>query len=247
MTILVLSATRLEQAGLADAMVDFVDDTHQGHRWRFGELDGQRVRLVETGIGLANVASTLTRALELECPAVVLQVGVGGAYPSSGLNVGDLAVASEECYGELGVATPQGWQPADLIGIPVAELPEGPFFNRYPLKTETTAAVTDCLREHTAEAVVRSGLFVTVQECGGTDGLAKMREERFSGALCENMEGAAAAHICALYGAELIEVRAISNRVEDRDLSRWNLPLATAHACAAARALIARLLGETAA
>jgi len=48
------------------------------------------------------------------------------------------------------------------------------------------------------------------------------------GAICENMEGAAVALVAALYGIRCMEVRGISNMVEDRDLSRWDIPLAIA-------------------
>jgi futalosine hydrolase len=48
---------------------------------------------------------------------------------------------------------------------------------------------------------------------------------RFSG-ICENMEGAAVAQVASLYGVDCMEIRGISNLVEDRDLSRWNIPLA---------------------
>jgi futalosine hydrolase len=46
--------------------------------------------------------------------------------------------------------------------------------------------------------------------------------ERF-GALCESMEGAAAAHVCALHDVPFLEVRGISNLVEDRNRSRWRI------------------------
>jgi futalosine hydrolase len=38
------------------------------------------------------------------------------------------------------------------------------------------------------------------------------------------MEGAAVAHVALLYDIPLLEVRGISNMVEDRDLSRWDIP-----------------------
>jgi futalosine hydrolase len=37
------------------------------------------------------------------------------------------------------------------------------------------------------------------------------------------MEGAAAAQICALYDVPFLEVRGISNLVEDRDREKWKL------------------------
>jgi futalosine hydrolase len=37
------------------------------------------------------------------------------------------------------------------------------------------------------------------------------------------MEGAAAAHVCALHDIPFLEVRGISNLVEDRDRSKWRI------------------------
>ncbi len=40
------------------------------------------------------------------------------------------------------------------------------------------------------------------------------------------MEGAAAAQVAALHGIPWLEVRGISNIVEDRDLTKWDIPKA---------------------
>jgi futalosine hydrolase len=52
------------------------------------------------------------------------------------------------------------------------------------------------------------------------------------------MEGAAVAQMCARFGVPFFEVRGISNLVEDRDLSRWNLSAAATSAQLAVRALL---------
>ena len=52
------------------------------------------------------------------------------------------------------------------------------------------------------------------------------------------MEGAAAAHICALYGTPFLEVRGISNLVGDRDRAAWEVRRAVAAASWAARAIV---------
>jgi futalosine hydrolase len=54
----------------------------------------------------------------------------------------------------------------------------------------------------------------------GTLRRARELRRRF-GALCENMEGAAAAQVCARYGVPLLEVRGISNMVSDREPASW--------------------------
>jgi futalosine hydrolase len=50
-------------------------------------------------------------------------------------------------------------------------------------------------------------------------------ERRFN-AICENMEGAAAAHVCAMYGIPMVEIRGISNIAGNRDRKKWDLKLA---------------------
>ena len=47
------------------------------------------------------------------------------------------------------------------------------------------------------------------------------------------------AQMCARFGVPFFEVRGISNLVEDRDLSRWDLPMAATAAQQAVRALLA--------
>ena len=196
MTVLLLTATAIEQQGLAGALEEPVRVAVAGRTWTRGLLGGRAVQLVESGLGAVNTAHALTRALGMERPRFVLQIGVGGAYPGGaypggGLAVGQLAVACAEHYGDLGVRTPGGWRPADAIGIPVATVAGVPRFNEFPVDPGLSRAAARCL------AAAR-GPFVTVQECSGTAALGRERAARVPGALCESMEGAAAAHVCAL-------------------------------------------------
>jgi len=65
--------------------------------------------------------------------------------------------------------------------------------------------------------------------------------ERF-GALCESMEGAAAAHVCALHEVPFLEVRGISNLVENRNRAKWRI----AEAAGAAQRVALKLIGALA-
>ncbi len=235
--VLLLSATAFEQDLLAARLDEKVEQQVAGRPWRRGCLAGREVLLVQGGIGAVNTAHALTCVLQVHQPALVLQAGVGGAYPAAGLGIGDLALATEENYGDLGVRTPAGWQSAELIGIPVLRQ-EASYFNRFPLDPEHVARAGQILSTwEGGTPSLRSGPFVTVQECSGLASLGEERAARFSG-LCENMEGAAAAHLCRLYQVPFIEVRGISNLVEDRRREGWDLPIASRRAQEAALKLI---------
>jgi futalosine hydrolase len=237
--VLLLGATAFEQDLLAARLSEKVEQQVAGRRWRRGRLAGRETLMVEGGLGAVNTAHALTCALQALQPSVVLQAGVGGAYLGAGLGVGDLALASEEHYGDLGVRTHAGWQSAELIGIPVLKQ-EASFFNRFPLDPAMVTRAEQLLLDSSWEGVrpaLRCGPFVTVQECSGLATLGAERAARFGG-VCENMEGAAAAHLCRLYQVPFLEVRGISNLVEDRRREGWNLPLACGRAQEAALRLI---------
>jgi futalosine hydrolase len=200
-----------------------------------GRLGEKTFTLLETGIGITNTTQALTVAIHDATPEMVIQIGVGGAYLSSRLKVRDLAIATSESYGNLGVITPDGWQSAEEIGIPLLHTDQD-YYNTFPLDTELASRADSIIQSECPDIVRRSGPFVTVEQCSGLASTGNELAERFN-AICENMEGAAAAHICTLYGIPFLEVRGISNRVENRDRKNWDLTGASLAAQTAAIAL----------
>lgn len=194
--------------------------------WR-GRLAGRRVVLLVGGMGKVNAAQAVTALLEARRVAGVIGFGVGGAYPRSGLSVGAVALATAEIYGDEGVATPSGWISTEEIGIPLLEAEGSLTYNTFPLDRKSVAAAAEALARGGIAAV--AGPFVTVSCCSGTADRGEELRARF-GAVCESMEGAAWAHVAALYGVGYLELRGISNLVEDRDLSGWRLADAAAAA-----------------
>ncbi len=226
--VVLLAATIFEMKDIVNRLEQPVQQWVAGRRVYCGHLAGVEVQIIETGLGAVNTAHALTCCLQACQPDRVLQFGVGGAYPGGGLDIGDLAIATEEIYGDLGVRTPTGWHDAELIGIPVLTVDDKVYYNHFGLDLQTSEIAASILRMNSWKEkipAVVTGSFVTVQECSGEQILGEERAVLFD-AICENMEGAAAAHLCALYGVPFMEVRAISNRVEDRDRAGWNLSLA---------------------
>ena len=212
--LLLLSATEAESRNLIDVLANQRHTMHADKTVIRGEFVNIPCCLVNTGIGTVNTAHALTCQLEMQRPKLVIQFGIAGAYVPARLPIAAIALATEEIYGDVGVITPDGWKPADEIGIPLVA-GDVPLFNRFPLDLEiVTRAARICGAE--------SGPFVTVSQCTGVQALGNALYSRF-GALCESMEGAAAAHICSLYDVPFLEVRGVSNLVEDRNRERWNI------------------------
>ena len=179
------------------------------------QLNGSHpdVAIVRTGVGPVNAAHAVTLFLAQADVRAIVICGVGGAYPSSQLQIGDVVCAASECYGDLGATSPSGFLDMKTLGFPIVEGPP-PLFNDLPIQIFP---------------VERRVPFVTVSSCTGTDTVARGLEARTGGAV-ESMEGAAIAHVAHLHGVPVGEVRAISNIVTNRDTKTWKLQEAAAAA-----------------
>jgi futalosine hydrolase len=203
-----------------------------------GKLSGVNTVIMNTGIGKVNAAHSATSVIEKFPVSKILFTGVGGAYPGSGLNNGDIAAASKEILGDEGVLEAKGWGSLKQIGIPLVQNGKKKYFNEYPL---TSPSLRIFRSENERDIKIRKGPFVTVSAATGTQKRAKELEKRFS-AICENMEGAAAAQVCAIYGIPMIEIRGISNIAGVRDKRKWHLQLASENCQKAALRIITELV-----
>ena len=177
--------------------------------------------LVIGGMGAVNTAHALTRAFTVDgLPDLVIQTGIAGAFVPAEVPVGSVVLATEEVYADVGVITRDGWLSSEAIGIPlVAQTARQPArFNHFPLDTKLVERATAAC----GPLVTRTGRFITLSQVTGVRAVGDDLHARF-GALCESMEGAAAAHVCALYDVPFLELRGISNLVEDRDRSKWRI------------------------
>ena len=162
-----------------------------------------------TGVGIPEaLARTLAAAGRLR-PARLLNIGIAGAYPGSGLAVGDIVVGTSEVYGDIGVELP------DAPGFQaIREMPWGAAY-REPLALTVFPAL----------AGAATGRGCTVNTCTGTEATGRRRAALF-GAAFETMEGAAVAQAGALLGVPVCEVRAISNIAARRDMRPENIQIA---------------------
>ncbi len=204
-----------------------------------GRVGQRAVRLVVTGPGVANTVHGLTVAIAAKTPGLILQTGCGGGFSEAGLKNGDVAIASKEIDIHLGL---EPGCPEDVVGVlefPVIKKPGREIFNCYPVdEWECCRAVKELKADLTgSDANVFWGPFITVATITASYARSACLYRQY-GALVENMEGAGAAHVAALYEIPFIEIRAISNQVGDRDKSRWDLPLSFQRCSQAVRSFL---------
>lgn len=213
-----------------------------GHRDLYcGSMFGHRMAVLHTGIGKINAASAVTVLLEREKPTTLIVTGCCGAYPDQGVAQGDLVLASEEICADEGVLTPDGFKDFATLGFSLLQSKGIGLKSRFVVDVRLRDNALPHLERFCREAGIRlgTGPLVTVSTCSGTARAGRALQLR-TGGLGENMEGAAVAQICEQYKVPFLELRGVSNMVEDRDLSNWDLDGAAGRA---QQALIALLRG----
>jgi len=184
-----------------------------------------------------------------------------------GASVGDVVLATSEAYSDTGTSSPSGWLSARDLGLTIARAGDEELGGLFPLDldlalwaSEAINAIdwTDRDADAGAEAAVGTqaegaapaevgrpgarptvllGPCVTASRMTGTTAEAEEMARRWA-AYAESMEGAAAAHICALYRVPFLEIRGISNLVTDRDRDTWQVERAVEVAGRAALAVV---------
>lgn len=179
----------------------------------------ERSITVVSGVGAVNAALATQAGILEHQPSLVLSVGIGGAYPNSGLQPGDAAVSTVIIYAGLGAMDGLRFLNLERLGFPLLEQAGSKIFNSIPVASH-------CIPFSEAAAIA-NGPFLTLETVTGTFEAASRLEAQVPGALVEGMEGAGVAHVAFKHGIPCLEVRGISNMVGPRDRSKWKIPEAT--------------------
>ncbi len=182
-----------------------------------------RIDLLITGVGMVFTTLRLANVLH-ECRAdedekdydLVLNVGIAGAFPHSGLKLGQVVEVVQEDFADFGIETARGGfisvNDMELFNsdwiIGDEEYLENPFSRKWP---------------------ELPGVFgITVNKVHGTEKSIKRTLAHYRYAErkpdIETMEGAAFFTTCLELSQPFAALRAISNMVERRNKAAWDIP-----------------------
>lgn len=192
----------------------------EAEHWCTYEVDEQ-FEAVLSGVGKGNASGGTARVLDTGRHCGVVSIGVGGALPGSGLELGEVVIGTFSVYGDEGVQKDDGFEDVAQMGF-------GP--GRDIGRDSVGIACTPALRHALSPIGDQHGSIATVSTCSGTEAAAAEIEKR-TGALAEAMEGAAVGFTTKrLGGADFpfLELRVISNTTGSRDSQRWDVHRAMA-------------------
>jgi futalosine hydrolase len=174
----------------------------------------ENVTVALTGVGITSTAYNLAKLLQTKYD-LVINIGIAGSF-SEKLNLGDVVTVYSETFGDFGVALPYGGfstcfeeniVPADMFP-----------FTCGTLISEKAAEISRYMSIPLAKGLTNNTV-------SGEKTVINRMRNKFSPDI-ETMEGAAFFYVCLCENVPFVEIRSISNMVEPRDKSNWNIPLA---------------------
>lgn len=178
------------------------------------ETGRKDVETLITGIGLFSAAFALGKRLSANPPALVIQAGIAGTFRHH-IPLGHAALVEKEFFGDLGAEDHGAFR--DLFHIGLWKHDQHPFTHDYLLNP--FERVPDCL------AQLPRLTAVSVNTVSGEAATIERLERQYHPDL-ESMEGAALHYACLLENVPFLQLRTVSNYVEQRDKSKWDIPAA---------------------
>lgn len=204
MNILIVSATQFEVKPLLNFLGIALPSIGMNNaNIDFEEKD---IKVLITGIGMVNTAFTMGRYMN-SLYDLVINVGVCGAFDKQ-LELGQLVHITKDTLSELGAED------------------GGEFLTYDKLNLEGDHEFSNNLKNsYKAINQLKKVKGITVNTVHGNESsIAKVK--KIYNPDVESMEGAAFYASCLKIDGDYTQVRAISNYVEKRDKSKWQMPLA---------------------
>jgi futalosine hydrolase len=225
--VVVIAAVPQEITFLEQALASSVRVAAGGFTAVAGTIGMLPVVVCAGGVGKVNAAAATAVMIERYQPQLVINTGCAGAYMGSGYSVGTLVGAREEVLADDGVIIAEGWKDLSFMKLPSVQLGEVCHHNVLPL-SPLALTTAEQLGDRFGIAL-EWARFASVSTCSGTRRSGAELSERW-GAAVESMEGAAVVQVCLRCGVDCLEIRGISNMVDERDLKTWDIPRAVAAA-----------------
>jgi futalosine hydrolase len=204
MHILIVSATHFEIKPLLDHLK--IDNPVTVMNTAKNRANEHTIDVLITGIGMVNTAFMMGR-YSSDAFDLILNVGVCGAFDRS-VKLGSLLQVTEDVLSELGAEDGEAFLTYDKMNLPG--------------KHHFHSQLNKSFPQIDALSKVKG---ITVNTVHGNDTSIERVKQLYAPDV-ESMEGAAFFAACDGTGKNYAQLRAISNYVEKRDKSKWQMPLA---------------------
>lgn len=209
MNLLIAAATSNEIAPLRQYLQLYrVDKEESSYK-----KDALHIKICITGIGGVAAVYSIGKCLSGYPVDFAVQAGIAGAF-SSDIPLGKVMRIKSDILADLGVEDNERF--TDLFEMGFLKESDHPYFQKKLIAPQLGSGPLKNLPEANA---------ITVNTVSGKQSTIQRRIEKYHPDL-ESMEGAAFHYVCLMEKIKFAQIRSVSNYVELRDKSKWNIPLA---------------------
>lgn len=198
MKILLIAATEAEIAPLIKHISSVGEADSEG----FYQLNSHKIEVQITGVGMLATAYWLTKKLQNQSHDMVIQAGIAGSFNRS-IALGDVVFIQQDGYGDLGAEGKENF--LDVVDLELAP-------------KEKTVFINDGINNIDLPKLNA----ITVNTVSGYQPTIDKRFEKYQPQI-ETMEGAALHFICTEEQVKYMQIRGISNYVEERNKANWQI------------------------
>jgi adenosylhomocysteine nucleosidase len=204
----IIGAMEPEVAILKAKLTNAKTSTYAGFEFHQGQLNGNDVVIVQSGIGKVAAALATVLLIDKFNPDYVVNTGSAGGFAQS-LKIGDIVIGSELRYHDVDV-TAFGYEMGQLPGNPAAYISHPSLVAAAKLAVEQLADKKSTKsNENAIQTLV--GLITTGDTfMTNNEDIAKARAN-FPTMAAVEMEGAAIAHTCHQFKLPFVVIRSMSD------------------------------------
>lgn len=211
MRILIVSATRLEIRPLLSFLGCAEDEHFSTRNFHFHRLN---LDILITGVGLMHTAFFMGKTLACNQYDLAVNLGIAGSFQKT-LSIGEVVNVTEERIADLGVEGEDNF--SDIVELNLLNP------DQFPYKSgKLVNRACDVVPEVANLKKVKG---VSVNKANGNQcTIDKIIQKYYPDV--ESMEGAAFLYACLCENIPCLQIRAISNYIEQLNKEAWNIPLA---------------------
>lgn len=164
------------------------------------------------GVGIPSTVYHLTKKLLQEKYELIIQAGIGGTF-SKKIKKGEVVVVEQDTFADIGAEEDNKFKTLFQLGFADE--------NDYPFKNSWLVNTSEVLKNTSLKKVNA----VTINAINDRKKQIKGLKKMFAADI-ESMEGAAFHFVCMQEKVPFIQIRAVSNKVGERDKSKWKIKAA---------------------
>ena len=173
------------------------------------------INLLVAGVGSISTAWALQQWISMNSkPDIAINAGIAGTYRDE-LIIGDVVLPVTDCFADAGIEDGDNFLTLAEAGLISA--------NEFPFREGKL--YSDNTYTNKIKSILKPVSAITVNTVTGSESSREKLVKKFNPDI-ETMEGATFFYICSREKIPFLALRSISNKVEARNKSNWNIALA---------------------